>query len=81
MPALEMLSEPICITDTFASGMAAAEDLGEGLMRFTFYARQQSIYGGEEFVIVARIVMPTTATLAAIRTTMRCIRAHGGSEH
>ncbi len=67
----ELLTEHAVIQDTFVSGLSHVEDLGEGTRRFVFYSRQASTYGGDEFVIVARIVMTETALMAALATTMK----------
>ena len=64
-------TEPAVIQDIFASGMAFAEDLHDGNVRFTFYSRQKSTYDGIGYdnVIVCRIVMPVSAVGTAIDLT------------
>lgn len=67
----ELLSEPVIIPDIFTSGLADIEDLEDGNYRFTFYTRQRSPYGGDENIVVSRLVMPASALIPAIRRTMR----------
>lgn len=58
--------EPIAVTDTFASGVARVEPLGNGLVRLTFYARRSSLYeDATHGEIVARIVIPISDLIAA----------------
>lgn len=71
MLAVELLSEPVVVQDTYASGLSHVEECGDGNYRFTFFVRQRSTYGGDENNIVARIVLPASAVHAAIKTTMR----------
>jgi hypothetical protein len=78
----QLLTEPIAIQDVFASGLAQAEDLQDGNFRFTFYARQKSLHdysGTIEYVVVARIVLPTVAVFSAMQMTKDSIR-QGSSE-
>lgn len=78
----QLLTEPIAIQDVYASGLAEAEDLGDGNFRFTFYARQKSLYdyaGSIEYVVVARIVLPTVAVFSAMQMTKDSLR-HGSNE-
>lgn len=64
-------TELIAVPDTFASGLAEAEDLGDGNFRFTFYARRKSLgFGMVENEIVARLIMPSSAVLCGIRSTL-----------
>ena len=67
-----MLTDPLNITDTFASGMSEVEDLGGGCFRFTLFARH---YAGnrEERVIVARIVMPREAIPPALLMAAKAV--------
>lgn len=71
MLAVELLSEPVVVQDTYASGLSHVEDIGDGNYRFTFYTRLRSTYGGDENNIVARLVLPASAVHAALKTTMR----------
>lgn len=74
-----LLTEPIAIQDIFASGLAEAEDMEDGNFRFTFYARQKSIHdrsGAVEYVVVARIVLPTTAVFSAMQMTKDSLRGN-----
>lgn len=69
-----LLSEPAIVPDTFVSGLAEAEDLGDGNFRFTLYAKQKSFQDGQiEHVIVARLIMPAPAVMASIKTTMKAM--------
>lgn len=68
LTASEMLSEPIVVPDTFVSGISHLEDLGDGNFRVVLYARQHSPYGGEDFVIVAKLIMPSSAIINGINT-------------
>lgn len=53
------------ITDTFVSGLAEVEDLGDGCFRFTFFARQH-VNTAERNVIVAKLICPMSAVPPAI---------------
>lgn len=71
-----VLVEPAIVPDVFCSGLADAEDLGDGNFRFTLYAKQksfQSAEGGFDYVIVARIIMPAVAALQGIDTTLKAM--------
>lgn len=68
--------EPAIVPDIFTSGLAEAEDLGDGNMRFTLYARQTSYCSHDrhiEHVIVARLIMPMGAVHQSIQMTMKAI--------
>lgn len=67
--AAEMLSEPIVVPDTFVSGLSHLEDLGDGNWRLVMFTKNQSPYGGEDFVIVAKLIMPASAIIKSIGTT------------
>lgn len=68
-----MLSEPVAIPDVYASSLSHVEDLGDGNYRFTFCVRQLSTYGGDEHVIVTRLIMPGSAVYAAMQQTMKAM--------
>lgn len=71
-----LLSEPAIVPDIFCTGLADAEDLGDGNFRFTLYARQKSLHdyaGSIEYVVVARLIMPTTAVHQSIQMTMKAM--------
>lgn len=70
MLAVEMLSEPVVVDDTYCSGLSHMEAAGDGNWRLTFYKRQQSIYGGDEFIVVCRLIAPTSAVLDGVKTVM-----------
>ena len=73
MLAVELLSEPVVIPDTYSSGLSHIEDVGDGNLRFTFVVRQRSTYGGDEHNIVARLVLPRSAVHLALKTTMQAL--------
>ncbi|ESZ60681.1 hypothetical protein NL532_24270 [Mesorhizobium sp. C120A] len=67
-----LLVEPAIISDIFVSGLADAEDLGDGNIRFTYFTKQKSFmdYANvTEHVIVARIVIPFSALFPARQLT------------
>lgn len=69
-----LLSEPAIVPDIFVTGLADAEDMGDGNIRFTLYSRQKSFndYAGAfEYVIVARLIMPIAAVHQSIQMTMK----------
>lgn len=68
-----ILNEPAIVSDIFASGLADAEDMGDGNMRFTFFSKQKSLHdyaGCFDLIVVARIVMPLGAVHAGVQRTM-----------
>jgi hypothetical protein len=71
MDAMGAYTEHVCIPDTFVSGLAEVEDLGEGNYRFTFFARRKPMgyHGAVECEIVARLILPASAVQAAMRMT------------
>lgn len=84
-----VLIEPAIVPDIFVSGLADAEDLGDGNIRFTYYTRQKSFHDHSnsiEHVIVARIVVPFTALIYARKLTgerlgICCEMVHGKLAH
>lgn len=71
-----LLVEPAIVPDTYCSGLAEAEDLGDGNFRFTLYARQKShndYAGAVELVTVARIIMPAGAVMESVQMTMKAL--------
>lgn len=67
-----LLTEPAIVPDIFVSGLAEAEDLGDGNFRFTMYTNQKCYRDGTiEQVVVARLVMPAPAVIASLKATMR----------
>lgn len=68
-----ILSEPAIVPEVYCSGLADAEDMGDGNFRFTFYSRQKSLHdyaGTFDLIIVARIIMPLAAVHAGMQMTM-----------
>ena len=59
----QRMSEPTPVLDTFVSGLGDVEDLGGGCFRFTLFATR---HNGEEFAVVAKLVMPRDAVLPAL---------------
>jgi hypothetical protein len=73
------LIDPHQVQDIFISGLGDIEEAGEGCDRFVLYARQLR-NGRETNVIVARVVVPTSALpailyLAARHIGMTLVRA------
>lgn len=71
-----LLVEPAIVPDIFTSGLAEAEDLGDGNIRFTLYARQTSYCSPDrhvEHVIVARLIMPVGAVHHSVQMTMKAL--------
>lgn len=71
-----ILSEPAIVPEVFVTGLADAEDLGDGNFRFVLYSRQKSFHdyaGGTELVIVARLIMPAAAVMESIQMTMKAL--------
>ena len=67
------MSEPAIVPEVYCSGLADAEDMGDGNFRFTFYSRQKSLHdyaGTFDLIIVARIIMPLAAVHAGMQKTM-----------
>lgn len=73
MLSAELLSEPTIIPDTYASGLSHIEDLGDGMWRLTFFAKQESIYGGTEYVVVCRLIGTTQSMLNGVKTIMQSL--------
>ncbi|PAP94015.1 hypothetical protein CIT31_16750 [Mesorhizobium wenxiniae] len=72
----QLLIEPAIVPDIFCTGLAEAEDLGDGNFRFTLYAKQRSFHdyaGTVDLVIVARLIMPAGAVMEAIQMTMKAM--------
>ena len=67
-------TEPIAVTDVFASGLGRIEPLSGGNMRFTFYAEQTSIDGEKEHVIVQRLVMDVDAVRDAVLSVLTVLK-------
>ena len=73
LTAAELLSEPVVVPDIFVSGLSHLEDMGDGNWRLVMYSRQKSPYGGEDFVVVAKLVAPTRAILDGVRTALMAL--------
>lgn len=65
------ITEPIYVPDVYVSDLLCIEDAGDGDLRFVFVTRQRSIYGGDEHVVVARLVAPITTVHRSIQKTMK----------
>lgn len=79
-----LLSEPAIVPDTFCSGLAEVEDLGDGNVRLTYFSKQRSFndYAGtDEHVIVARLVLPMSAIIAARKLLNATLKLDGGREN
>lgn len=71
-----LLTEPIAIEDTYVTGLAEAEDLGDGTYRMTFFVKRRSTYdivGETEYLVAERLIMPMPAMIDAMRKTMRAL--------
>jgi hypothetical protein len=67
--------EPAIVPDIFISGVAEPEQLGDGLLRYTSFARQKSFHSGEvEFVIVNRVIVPIPAVILSMRETLSVLK-------
>ena len=71
MPPAEMLSEPVIVPTTYVSGLAYIEPIGDGNFELVCYQRQPSLYGGEDYVVVSRVIAPTSAILEGVKMVMR----------
>lgn len=71
-----LLSEPAIVPDIYASGITAPEDLGDGNLRFTAFAKQRA-YGAlgreTEYIIVNRLIVPLPAVMLSIQATMKVL--------
>lgn len=66
--------EHACIPDIFVSGLASAEEIGDGNFRFTFYVNHRSVHDGTlEREIVCRIIMPSNAAQEGCRKSMESL--------
>ena len=62
--------EPIAVPDTYVSGVACVEDLGDDMFRITHYAVQRCPDGSTDYaVIVSRII----ASASTIKSARECI--------
>lgn len=66
------LTDPGVVLDTFVSGLGEVEDVGGGCFRFTFYAKHHGD-GGDELVVVAKLVAPMEAVPPALFLAARAI--------
>ena len=72
LPA-EMLSEPAIVPTVYVSGLAYIEPIGDGNFELVCYQRQPSLYGGEDYVVVSRVVAPTSAILEGVKAVMKAM--------
>ncbi len=78
------LVEPAIVPDIFVSGLADAEDLGDGNVRFTYYTNQRSFHdrsGTIEHIIVARIIIPLGALITARELARKRLSLDMGLAH
>ena len=69
-----ILIEPAIVADVFVSGIAEPEDLGDGLLRFTGFARQKTFHSGQvDLVIVSRVIVPVPAVIQSMRDTVAAL--------
>lgn len=58
------------VPDTFVTGLGAAENVGGGNWRFTFYTTQD-VHGRQEHVIAAKLIMSIEAIPEAMHMTAK----------
>lgn len=73
MIAIHMLSEPVIQPDIYATGIADIEAMADGNVRFIFFTKQRCLMGGDEYIVVGRIIMPSNAVRSGIVTTARSL--------
>jgi hypothetical protein len=66
------LTDQGVVLDTFVSGLGEVEDVGGGCFRFTFFAKHHGD-GGDELVVVAKLVAPMEAVPPALFLAARAI--------
>jgi hypothetical protein len=67
--------EPTVVPDVYISGVIGPEDIGDGNLRFTGYAKQEIFDrdGAVQFVIVNRLIIPRPVVIQSIKDTMRIL--------
>lgn len=60
------LHENVPITDVFCSGLGAIERIEGNCLRFYLYVSQTTDDGGQEKVVVARIIAPASSVPDAV---------------
>jgi hypothetical protein len=73
--------EPIAVTDTYVSGVACVEDLGDDMFRITHYAVQRCPDGTTDYAVIVSRIVASAATIKAsreyvIRETEKRSHAH-----
>lgn len=68
-----MLSEPVHVPDVPVSGLSHVEDMGDGQYRLTFYTVRQSLYGGMEYTVEARLIATVPAIMKGVQTCMMAL--------
>lgn len=70
-----LFTEPIAVTDIFASGLGRVETLAGGNMRFTFFVEQMNTFdGGRERAVVLKLIMTTDAVRDAVLTALTALK-------
>lgn len=64
--------DTLSVPDVFVSELAEIEDLGEGCFRFVFVTRRH-IGNGEEYLVVAKLIVPRSAIAPAILMTAKAV--------
>jgi hypothetical protein len=59
--------EPIAVTDTYVSGVACVEDLGDNMFRITHYAVQRCPDGQTDYAVIVSRIVASAATIRAGR--------------
>lgn len=69
-----VLIEPAFVPDVYISGIIGPEDMGDGNMRYTGYAKQEVFeHGGSQFIVVNRLIVPIPVIMISIKDTMRAL--------
>lgn len=69
------MTEPIAVSDIFASGLGRVETLAGGNMRFTFFVEQTNAFDGDkERAVVLKLIMTTDAVRDAVLTALTALK-------
>lgn len=69
-----VLVEPAIVPDVYISGVVGPEDIGDGNLRFTGFARQEVFdRGGVQYVIVNRLIVPRPVVLQSVKDTTKAL--------
>lgn len=59
--------EPIAVSDTYVSGVACVEDLGDDMFRITHYAVQRCPDGITDYAVIVSRLIASASTIKAAR--------------